>query len=243
MSFTTLIESQRVHHWSPGEISVSLVAHTGLILLAIILAPQAGAKIREVTPEAIQFLRPAPEPPPPEPQVQPEPLPVRDAVVAPPVAKGFQVLVAPVNIPDKIPEVDLSRAITDEADFSGRGVAGGVANGVEGGVPIAKKEALQEQVYFATQVEKPVVPKEGSAAPIYPEMLRAAGIEGEVYAQFVVDTAGRVEKGSFVVIRSTHDGFSDAVRSAVANMRFYPAEVGSRKVRMLVQQPFVFKIQ
>lgn len=243
MSFTTLIESQRIHHWSPGEISVSLVVHTGLIVMAVFVAPKAGETIREVTPEAIQFLRPAPEPPPPPQRVQPEPLPVRDAVVAPPIAKGFQVLVAPVNIPDKIPEVDLSRAVTDEADFSGRGVAGGIAQGVEGGVPIAKKEAVQEQVYFVTQVEKSVVPREGSVAPIYPEVLRAAGIQGEVYAQFVVDTTGRVEKGSFVIVRSTHEGFSAAVRSALSNMRFYPAEVGSRKVRMLVQQPFVFKIQ
>ena len=55
--------------------------------------------------------------------------------VAPPPPKGFQVLTAPINIPDKIPDIDLSKAVTDEKDFSGKGVAGGKANGVVGGVP------------------------------------------------------------------------------------------------------------
>ena len=38
---------------------------------------------------------------------------------APPPPKGFQVLTAPVSIPDVIPDIDLSQKVTDEADFSG----------------------------------------------------------------------------------------------------------------------------
>jgi protein TonB len=37
--------------------------------------------------------------------------------------------------------------------------------------------------------------------------------------------------------------FEQAVRSALPNMRFLPAEIGGRKVKQLVQQPFVFALQ
>ena len=83
----------------------------------------------------------------------------------------------------------------------------------------------------------------GSGSPRYPDILRSAGVEGEVLAQFVVDTLGRVEPGSFKVIRKSHDLFEAAVRSALPQMRFLPAEVGGRKVKQLVQQPFVFALQ
>jgi len=63
-----------------------------------------------------------------------------------------------------------------------------------------------------------------------------------VLAQFVVDTLGRVEVASFRVLRSSHALFEQAVRSSLPNMRFLPAEVGGRRVKQLVQQPFVFNL-
>lgn len=100
-----------------------------------------------------------------------------------------------------------------------------------------------DATFFDFQVEKPVAPIPGSGAPRYPEILLAAGVEGQVLAQFVVDTLGRVESGSFKVIRSDHELFSAAVQSAAPALRFLPAEVGGRKVKQLVQQPFVFSRQ
>jgi protein TonB len=155
------------------------------------------------------------------------------------MAKGFQVLTAPINIPDVIPEIDLSKKLTNEADFSGRGVAGGIAAGVVGGTA----PVVSDQPYFDFQVEKPVAPVPGTGSPRYPDILRSASVEGEVLAQFVVDTTGRVEVATFKVIRKSHDLFEAAVRSALPNMRFLPAEVGGRKVKQLVQQPFVFALQ
>ena len=83
----------------------------------------------------------------------------------------------------------------------------------------------------------------GSAAPRYPDILKSAGVEGEVIAQFVVDTTGRAEISTFKVLKTSHDLFASAVKNALPNMRFIPAEVGNRKVKQLVQQPFVFGIQ
>lgn len=99
-----------------------------------------------------------------------------------------------------------------------------------------------DKPYFDFQVEKPVQPIPGSGVPRYPSILRSAGVEGEVLTQFVVDTLGRVEVASFKSIRTSHDLFEASVRAALPEMRFTPAEVGGKKVRQLVQQPFVFAL-
>jgi protein TonB len=65
-------------------------------------------------------------------------------------------------------------------------------------------------------------------------------VEGEVLAQFVVDTTGHYEEGSFKVLKSSHELFTQAVRDALPQLRFNPAEAGGAKVRQLVQQPFTF---
>ena len=39
-------------------------------------------------------------------------------------------------------------------------------------------------------------------------MLRSANVEGEVLAQFVVDTTGRADMSTFKVLKSTHELFT-----------------------------------
>jgi TonB family protein len=95
--------------------------------------------------------------------------------------------------------------------------------------------------YFEFQVEKQVVTLPG-VTPSYPAPLRAAKVEGVVLAQFIVDTMGRFEPGTFRVLKSDHGLFTQSVRDALPEMRFAPAEVGGRKVRQLVQQPFTFAL-
>ena len=160
-------------------------------------------------------------------------------VVKAPPPKGFQVLQAPVNIPIKIPDIDLSKKVTDENDFSGKGVKGGTSKGVEGGTP---QKIDANQTYYDFQVEKPVSQIPGTGSPRYPDALRSSGVEGEVQAQFVVDDNGKAEVSTFKVIKATNDLFANAVRTALPNMRFYAAEVGGRKVKQLVQQSFQFKL-
>jgi TonB family protein len=95
---------------------------------------------------------------------------------------------------------------------------------------------------FEFQVEDPVTAAAGSGAPRFPDLLRQAGVEGEVLVQFVVDTTGAADPTSFRVLKSTHELFSDAVRSALPTLKFNAARVGGRKVKQLVQQPFTFAI-
>lgn len=94
--------------------------------------------------------------------------------------------------------------------------------------------------YFEFQVEKPVRLASGSPNPAYPAELKAAKVSGVVLAQFVVDTLGRAEVSTFKVLKSDHQLFTEAVKNTLPDLRFIPAEVGGRKVKQLVQQPFTF---
>lgn len=103
-------------------------------------------------------------------------------------------------------------------------------------------DAESNQTYFEFQVEKQVEPIGSTQQVPWPEGLRAKGQGGEVAAQFVVDTLGRVEIGSFKALRTSNEAFEAAVRAHLPQMRFSPAEVKGRKVRQLVQQSFIFNI-
>jgi protein TonB len=236
--FNNLLESKPKKEKRGGGTVASVVLHSVLVGLAVYATANAAIQNEKPKQEKIDFVEtPKDEPPPPKDEPPPPPPP--DIVAAPPPPKGFQVLTAPVEIPDVIPDIDLNKKVIDESDFSGKGVAGGVAKGVEGGkAPIVQSD----QPYFEFQVEKPVVPAPGSTSPRYPDMLRQAGVEGEVLAQFVVDTTGRAEPNSLKILKSSHDLFVQSVRNALPQMKFIPAEVGGRKVKQLVQQPFTFSI-
>lgn len=231
--FNNLIESKPQKKGGIGGTFVSVALHAILITLAVYVTAHAGEKIVEKTrQEDVVFAKP-PEPPPPPPD-EPKP-PPPDVVAAPPPPKGFQVLTAPINIPDKIPDVDLSKAVTDEKDFTGKGVAGGKANGVVGGVA-----QPTDQPYFEFQVEKPVLPRDGNPQPKYPSMLESSHVTGDVLAQFVVDTLGRAEMSTFKVLSSTNDLFSASLKSVLGQWKFYPAEAGGHKVKQIVQLPIKF---
>ena len=101
-------------------------------------------------------------------------------------------------------------------------------------------DVAAEQTYFEFQVEKQVAMLPNGPRPKYPQSMRDANMEGEVLTQFVVDTTGRAQMWTFKALRSTHPDFTEAVRSVIPLMRFYPAVLSGRKVKQLVQMPFVF---
>jgi len=228
--FENLIETKPKKAKTFKQLAVSVVIHAILITGAVVATLQAKEAIEKPRAEKVEFVEmKKDEPPPPKEQPPPE------VIAAPPPPKGFQVLTAPIKIPDVLPDIDLSKKVTDEADFSGKGVAGGTSKGVVGGTA--------EQTYFEFQVEKTVGVAPGNVPPSYPPMLKSANVEGEVLVQFVVDTTGRVEPGSIKILKATHDLFAQSVKSSLPSMRFYPAEIAGRKVKQLVQQPFNFALQ
>jgi TonB family protein len=98
------------------------------------------------------------------------------------------------------------------------------------------------QPFLEYQVDEPVKTVPGSAVPLYPPDLKARKVDGEVVVAFVVDTAGLAEVTTLKILKSTNELFTEAVRAALPEMRFVAAMVAGRKVRQLVQQPFVFNI-
>jgi protein TonB len=230
--FENLIETKPKKAKTGKQLLLSVVVHVAVIGAAVYGTLEAKEAIEKPKAEKVEFVEMKKEEPPP-PETKPEPPP--DVVAAPPPPKGFQVLTAPIKIPEVLPEIDLTKKVTDEADFSGKGVAGGIAKGVVGGTaPVA------DQTYFEFQVEKQVA--QLNVTLRYPDMLRSANVEGEVLAQFVVDTTGRVEANSIKILKSSHDLFTNAVQQALRTARYYPAEIGGRKVKQLVQQPFNFTL-
>lgn len=260
----TLLES-RPHRqkWGGGTI-FSVIFHSALLFFAIYATANAGvSKDNERREQKVNFVKMKKEPPPPEVKKKeppPPPKPKEKKVVtehnpvplppapkqeiAPP--KGFKVLETPVTIPTELPKIDLSAKVTNEADFSGKGVKGGSSEGKEGSEGTkeggkAGSTVDPDKPYMDFQVEEQVQPISGTQVD-YPEGMRASGVEGTVQAQFVVNENGRVETGTFKVLNGANESFVSAVRRALSGMRFKPAKIGNTKVSQVVQQSFVFKL-
>ncbi len=99
-----------------------------------------------------------------------------------------------------------------------------------------------DQPYFEFQVTKAAQQIPGTGNLRYPDRMRTANVQGEVLAQFIVDANGQFEPGSFKVLRSSHDEFTQAVAAALPNMRFTPAEYQGTRVKQVIQQPFTFSL-
>jgi TonB family protein len=108
--------------------------------------------------------------------------------------------------------------------------------------PARPLRVTDNQNFFEFQVEKVAELAPGNTAPRYPDMLRSANVEGEVLAQFVVDTTGHVDMNSLKVLKTTHDLFTNSVKQSLPNIKFSPALVGGRKVKQLVQMTFPFSL-
>lgn len=232
--FNNLLESRSTTTKRTGGGVVSIMLHSAVVVALVVATANAGQGIAEDTPDRVDFIDVVKEELPPEREQAPPP----DAVVSPLVAKGFQTLQAPDIIPIEIPKIDFSRAVTNAADFTGVGAPGGRGDGVTDGAP---RRLSGDALFHEADVEKPAAMTEAPSMT-YPEMLRSARVEGTVLASFVVDTTGYADLSTFTVISSDHELFTNAVQRALARIRYRRAEVGGRKVKQLVQQPFQFRL-
>lgn len=110
------------------------------------------------------------------------------------------------------------------------------------GPSAAQATKVAAKAPFEFQVERPATPAPDNAQPRYPDQLRKAGIGGVVIAKFVVDTNGRAEMKTLLIVKTDHDLFTNSVRQALPEMRFVPAILGGRRVKQLVQMPFIFAL-
>ena len=228
----TLPESAQYRTRSWGGTAFSTLVHTlvigGIVVSTGYTAERASAPSR---PEQVTLVAPARDP-----------LPEQPAATRPPIQQHIATNLttpAPTNlapisfeVPDRLPPIDARIGTMSVTEFSraGRDSA-------------ATPMGAGDEPYNETMVEQQVMADPGNAPPRYPQMLRSAGVEGLVHAQFVVDTTGRVERESIRFTRTGHQLFAQAVTDALLRSRYAPAEAGGRKVRQLVQQAFSFALQ
>jgi len=149
--------------------------------------------------------------------------------------KGFTALLAPVSIPTNIPPINLNEKF-DPKDFSGVGLEKGISS-LTADVKIEPGQAFSE----AAVDEKPE--QISKYSPDYPDLLRQAGIEGNVTIEVIIDTTGHAEPASLRVVQSTNKAFELSARDAVLKSLYRPGRVRGQPVRVLVQVPIAFNIR
>jgi len=232
----TLLESNAPRQRRRGSTAASVAVHTLIIGGAIVATASAKPGTEPpILPPADTVIYVATDGRPPEPKKGGGPLVDRrrDARDLPPIDRRVVDLVLPgVDRPPV--DVDIERLLGDDIPagtiLGPRGSAGGERGGPSGGEPAT-----------VATVDRPAA-MVAPPRPRYPDPLRAAGVTGRVVVRLVVDTSGRVEPGSIVIRESSHDLFAQSVRAVLPSLRFTPAEAGGRKVRMLVDLPFEFRL-
>jgi protein TonB len=226
--FDRLLESRARRHKYASGAAASFTAHATLIAGAVIATTQVQVRQPDL-PESIHAIY----------------FPPRGTPVAPPLKRSGPDRVAALPAPIRIatPRLDLAGVSSTDLTPIVEGLGAppfpisGSTSAPGGTSPVEPAGVFQEN-----EVEKAASLVPGSVAPRYPEVLRSSGVEGSVVALFVVDEAGRAGVDSMRFARSDNRLFEDAVRAALRRMRFTPAEIGGRKVRQLVQMPFVFTL-
>jgi len=225
---TTLLES-RSHHARDGRgTAVSVGVHATIIFAAVYATATAGVvKDKPINPLPLIWVKPSVSPS--ANTATPDRAP-RMPTAKPPANP----LTAPIEIPTSLPSIDLQPQPVTPTDF----VRGSPDNSGPSNQPIA---GIGKRAYDASEVEVAVTAI-GATAPEYPAVLRNAGVEGKVVAEFVVTEFGRADARSLRIISATNEGFVNAIRQALPRMRFSPARIGDHPVPQLVQQLFVFKL-
>jgi outer membrane biosynthesis protein TonB len=199
----------------------SLLVHALVIGGAVFATLSARERTSAVVADtSLVFLAPPPE--------RQAPPPAPDLTMS---LQGFQTVSVPAVIPTVIPPVALQEHF-DPKDYTGTGVEGGRAAGLEVGA---------DHVYEASAVdEQPQLL--AAPPPAYPTLLREAGITGRVTLQAVIDTTGRADPATVKVLHSPNPGFEIPSRQWILKALFRPARLGGRLVRVIVNLPLDYSI-
>lgn len=234
--FSRLPESNAQRQRRVGGAMVSAVVHVVFIALAVRATGLKAEVAPDITPVRPIFVAP-PTTPPSKPPVATAPTSPASPSPTVPVPPTPELLIPDVITPG-IPEPGNP---IDPGAWERRGLVPSLSSMGSPGTGTAPNVSAGSPM-TEDLVDKPILAIPGTATPRYPSMLQSAGVEGDVRAQFVVDTLGRVEPGSVRILDKSHDLFAAAVENALSRARFKPAEAGGRKVRQLAEQVFTFRI-
>lgn len=254
--FNKLVASEgrkKTGFWSPTNLVISGILHVVLVGGLVAAGVQAEHR-RDKSEELVDFVEieeEKPEEPEPEKPKEPEPPPPEpEPETPPPVVKGTQMLVPPEEPPPTIAPPAANEQAVNPEDFTGQGQEGGVAKGVEGGVAqstVERPTPPDEGTYELSAVEE--LPRPTNTADLarslqrnYPPLLRDAGVTGTVQVRMRVLEDGTVDAGSISVTSSTHEQFNDPSIRSVQRLRFRPAKVNGRPVKVWVELPIQWTV-
>jgi len=193
--FTTLLASSAAHLRVRNASVASVAAHVIFV----------GAALAASAPGSQEPPRVEPQPPI---YVQPTPVDVTQKAndggagspspVAPTAPVVAPLVVPPIEVPGELPPISTltpATAIAGSSDFAiaRPGRRPGFGEPGIGGDTLSRARTEHE-------VDRPVQLRGGQSGPRYPELLRAAGVEGQGHMQFVVDTPELAYRDPFPVI-------------------------------------------
>jgi len=220
-----LLLAERLH--APRALTATLVSagvHASVVVLLVLSGRQVVNRVRDLIEETVQYLYPVPR------DIGPlRPGLASESTVSRPRAIG-----------------SLTPRVADHAGGAGRS-AGAVRAGVSFTQDPSGAETMEpgigDNAYSVVEVDAEAAVDPASAAPEYPQAMALRGVEGSAVFRFVVDSTGFIDMATVQVTSATHKLFAQAVLDAMPKMRYRPASIGDRAVRLLVQQAFWFKIQ
>jgi protein TonB len=144
-----------------------------------------------------------------------------------------------------IPPVDMSAPAVNIEDFSGIGIAGGIAppdGYVPPPAPPEPGTAGDSYAYEVAVLDSPpalqnVAAVQAAMQRAYPKILLDAGISGSVDVEFVVQADGTVDMSSIKIKQSSNERFVDASRDVIERFRFTPGKYKGQPVRVLIAMP------
>lgn len=231
----TLMESAPRPGRGARPLIASIGAHAALITLAVVTTLHPGVRADVLRAERVAVVDLSSFAPPTPAQVR-----ARRAVAAQLPVRGFQILVAPSDVPITLPTVDVTQPTISPEDFSARGVAGGLASGF--GASLLTPAATSPDPIDKSAADEPPYLLPGQMGPAYPDRLRDDRPDGLVVVRFVIDTLGHVEAPSLKVLQASHPLFLDAVRLSLDRLRFLPGRYSGQRVRVRMEQRFEFHL-
>lgn len=115
------------------------------------------------------------------------------------------------------------------------------------GMPLPRAEA-EEGAYELSRVT--VLPRPLNIPDLrrfmlrnYPPLLRDSGVQGTVQVRFRIEPDGRVDASTIDVTVSSEPAFNLIAVRAVEMLRFSPAEVDGRPVRVWAELPIQFQVE
>lgn len=108
--------------------------------------------------------------------------------------------------------------------------------------PEDSPSALEQEVKPLPTYQVTTLPRiREQPQPNYPPSLRAAGIEGDVILELLIDATGNTLEAT--IVESSNPAFNDAALEAARAVKFAPARQGDQAVAVKIRFPIRFRLR